>query len=270
MLRSTTHPDATDTCVLTVDGDFDGLIVPAAREAVSAALLDGCLNILLDLSGVSYMDSSALGFIVWADARLRPLGGRLSLAGANRDVARLLELSGLIGLAPTVVVNPSVDDALRSARVETSTGTPTWTESFEFPADPGHVADARARVARILEPLHLPDSVIFDIKVALGEALTNAVRHGSPLGMDDVVTVEVRAFPERVVIVVSDRGGGFDGVSASAEDVYALGGRGVLFMRALMDAVEFAPSPGGGTDVLLVKRRTREVPAADPTTPSGC
>jgi len=270
MLRSTTHPDATGTCMLTVDGDFDGLIVPSAREAVTAALLDGCQNILLDLSAVTYMDSSALGFIVWADARLRPLGGRLALAGANRDVARILELSGLIGLAPTVVVNPSVGDALRSVNVESNAGVPLWTESFEFPADPGRLAEARTRVGRILEPLHLPESISFDIKVALGEALTNAVRHGSPQGVEDTVTVEIRVFPDRVVVVVSDRGVGFDGAATRSEDTFAIGGRGLLFMRALMDAVEFVPSPDGGTDVVLVKLRGREVAATDAATPSGC
>jgi anti-anti-sigma factor len=270
MLRSTTHPDSSDTCVLVVDGDFDGQLVPSAREALSAALLDGSHNVLLDLSGVDYMDSSALGFIVWADARLRPLGGRLALAGAGRDVARILELSGLIGLAPTVVVNPSVVDALRSVHVEASVGTPLWTESFEIPADPGRLADARTRVGRIIEPLHLPESIVFDIKVALGEALTNAVRHGSPQGLKDIVTVEIRVFPDRVVVVVSDRGAGFDGAATRNDDEYAVGGRGVLFMRALMDAVRFVPGPGNGTDVVLVKLRGHEVAAADPAAPSGC
>jgi hypothetical protein len=37
--------------------------------------------------------------------------------------------------------------------------------------------------------------------------------------------------------------------------VFAPSGRGVLFMRALMDAVEFGWSAGGGTCVRLAKRR---------------
>jgi len=214
--------------------------------------------VLLDLSRVDYIDSSALGFIVWADSRIGPIGGRLALAGANADVARILELSGLIGLAPTVTLSPSIADALDSVCVNAGQGTPLWVESFEFPSDVAHMAAVRTRVGEIVAPLGLADAAVFDIKVAVGEALSNAVRHGSPRGTSDTVSVEVRAFPERVDILVSDRGSGFDGVPTRSGDDLAQGGRGVLFMRALMDAVEFLPAAGGGTDVLLAKRRFAE------------
>ncbi|HEY5506041.1 MAG TPA: STAS domain-containing protein, partial [Coriobacteriia bacterium] len=123
------------TCVLSIEGEFDGLAVPRVREALSAALGNGADRVLLDLSRVDFLDSSALGFIVWADSRIGPIGGRLALAGANPDVARILELSGLIGLAPTVVLSPSIEDALDSVRIQAGKGTPLWAESLEFPSD---------------------------------------------------------------------------------------------------------------------------------------
>jgi anti-sigma B factor antagonist len=247
------------TRVLRLEGDFDGISVPEAQSAFAAALGEGCTDIVLDLSAVDYVDSSALGFLVWADQRLRPLEGRLTLAGANQDVARILELSGLIGVTPSVVVAGSVDDAMASHRVAPLGATPLWVESFEFPSDARHMSAARARVAEIVRPLGLADAAIFDIKVAVGEALANAVRHGSPRGSSDVVCVEVRAYPDRVDVVVSDSGTGCDGEPVVASDALASGGRGVLFMRALMDAVEFRPSASGGTDVLLAKRRAVRV-----------
>jgi anti-anti-sigma factor len=258
MSTSFERSDPAGTCVLSVEGDFDGLAVPRVREALSAALSEGADRLLLDLSRVDFIDSSALGFIVWADSRIGPIGGRLALAGANPDVARILELSGLIGLAPTVVLSPSIEDALDSIRIDAGKGTPLWVESFEFPSDPSHMAAVRNRVAEIVVPLGLTEAAVFDIKVAVGEALTNAVRHGSPRGTSDTVCVDVRAYPERVDIVVSDSGSGFDGVPSRSSDDLAPGGRGVLFMRALMDAVEFLPGSGGGTDVLLAKRRSAE------------
>jgi anti-anti-sigma factor len=255
MFRSPDRHDPASTCVLTVEGDFDGQAVPRVRDELSAALSGGADRVLIDLSRVDYIDSSALGFIVWADSRIGPVGGRLALAGANPDVARILALSGLIGLAPTVTLSPSIEDAIDSVLVDAGLGAPLWAESFEFPSDVAHMAAVRARVGEIVAPLGLADAAVFDIKVAVGEALTNAVRHGSPRGTSDTVSVEVRAYAERVDIVVSDSGAGFDGVAARSGDTFAPGGRGVLFMRALMDAVQFLPNSGGGTDVLLAKRR---------------
>jgi anti-anti-sigma factor len=247
-------PD-TDAVVLSVEGDFDSASVPVVRDALDAALGAGNTSIVLDLSGVDYMDSSALGFIVWADRKLQPVLGTLSLAGANSDVGRILEVAGLLGVAPCVTVASSIEEALATCSLTLIGGPPLWAESFEFPADASQMSAARARVAEIVAPLGLTDSAIFDIKVAVGEALANAVRHGSPRGTNDAVCVEVRAYPERVDVVVSDSGCGYDGAPSPQRDTFAPNGRGVLFMRALMDAVEFHPSVRGGTDVLLAKRR---------------
>ena len=39
----------------------------------------------------------------------------------------------------------------------------------------------------------------------------------------------------------------------ASDDLYAPSGRGIMFMRALMDRVDFEPAPGGGTLVRLTK-----------------
>jgi anti-sigma regulatory factor (Ser/Thr protein kinase) len=68
------------------------------------------------------------------------------------------------------------------------------------------------------------------------------------------VCVDVSAFEDRVVLEIADNGvGGFDGVHTANDDLYAPSGRGIMFMRALMDRVEFEPAAGGGTVVRLVK-----------------
>lgn len=243
------------TCVAHLSGDIDAVTVPSVREAIETAISEGCHTIVLDLAEVDYLDSSALGLLVWADRQLQPVSGALMLAGAGRDVARILELSGLIGVAPSVFVSDSVEAALSGLVPRAVRGEPLWTRSFEVPGDARVMSETRARIATILEPLGLPDSMVFDIKVAAGEALANAVRHGSPRGALDVIAVEVTAFDDWVEITVSDGGGGFDGRAESCTDVFAPSGRGVLFMRALMDAVEFCGGANGGTRVRLAKRR---------------
>lgn len=247
------------TCIARLSGDVDAVTAPAVREALDAAISQGCRSIVLDLAEVTYLDSSALGLLVWADHRLQPFSGTLLLAGAGRDVERILELSGLIGVAPSVLVVDSVEQALAGLCVAPERGEPLWVRSFEVAADARLMGDARARVAALIDPLGLPESTVFDIKVATGEALANAVRHGSPRGSRDNIDIEVAAYDDRVEILVCDKGRGFDGFATVSPDVFAPSGRGVLFMRALMDAVEFGGCEGGGTSVRLAKRRVQPI-----------
>lgn len=258
MIRFDRQPGS-PACVARVSGDLDCITVPELRAGVDAAVSDGCTTVVVDLADVTYVDSSALGFLVWADRRLLPVSGRLMLAAAGRDVSRILELSGLVGVAPSVIASESVDEALSGLTLGPEPAEPLWVESFSFAAEVGRMASVRARITDVIAPLGLPESAVFDIKVASGEALANAIRHGSPRGSGDEVRVEVRAFEDRVDVIVSDSGRGFDGVAPSKKDVYAPSGRGVLFMRALMDTVEFTALADGGTSVRLAKRRLQTV-----------
>lgn len=248
-------------CVARISGEIDFAVVPDLRDALDAVIGDGCENVVMDLAGVTYADSSALGLLVWIDRRLQPYRGKLVLAGADRNVSRVLELSGLIGVAPSVHAAGSVDEALEGLETVAQERPPLWAEIIDAPALASGISALRSRVVALLDPLDLPEAEVFDLKVAVGEALANAVRHGSPAGEEDAVRIEVTAYADRVEVCVSDSGHGFDGASTCHEDVYAAGGRGVMFMRALTDKVEFLPCEGGGTTVRLVKRLSAPRPA---------
>lgn len=250
----TEHHGDGSACVMHVRGDIDMVTVPEVRDALEAAMNRGCSNVVLDLEHVSYVDSSALGLLVWADRELGPREGRLVLAGADRNVSRILEISGLVTAAPSISAAVDPGAALAGLELSAEPENPAWVRRIEFPADPASLARLRGEVCEILEPLAIPEQVFFDIRVAVGEALANAIRHGSPRGDADPVSVTVEAYEDRVVIVIADRGAGFDGEPSSAGDLYAPSGRGVMFMRALMDKVDFAQLPGGGTAVTLVRR----------------
>jgi len=56
--------------------------------------------LLVDLSGLTFIDSAALHEIVRAHRRLRADGGRLVLVGPSTAVARVLELSALDQVIP--------------------------------------------------------------------------------------------------------------------------------------------------------------------------
>jgi serine/threonine-protein kinase RsbW len=130
-----------------------------------------------------------------------------------------------------------------------------WSEELVMASDVNVLGDVRERVCDLIAPLGFPESSLFDVKVALGEALANAVRHGAPRVGESDVRVQVLAYGDRVVLEVMDNGEGFDGQHEGSEDVYAPNGRGIMFMRALMDRVDFGRSPAGGTLVRLTKHR---------------
>ncbi len=244
----------TPACTVRITGDMDLSLVPAIRAAVDGVVSTSCSHVVLDLSGVTYADSSALSLLVWMDRRVHPLGGKVVLAGADRNVSRVLELSGLVGLAPSIVMASDAEHALDGLVLPPLRDEPAWEQSLTVPARVEEMSGVRTRVCDIIAPLRMPETSLYDLKVALGEALANAMRHGSPAGESDEVTVNVYAYDDRVVVEVLDSGSGFDGVSDSDDDVYASGGRGILFMRALTDGVEFMRREGGGTAVRLTKR----------------
>jgi anti-anti-sigma factor len=248
------QPGGTPVCVVHIDGDLDMSVVPDIRSAVDHAIDGGCAHIVLDLAAVTYADSSALGLLVWLDRRLQPVNGRLVLAGAGRDVGRILELSGLIGLAPSIVMASDADQAVTGLELPLPIEEPLWERHMVVSARVEEMSRVRSDVCDLVAPLGLGEHEVFDLKVAVGEALANAVRHGSPGGEADRVDVTVGAYGDRVTISVKDTGSGFDGALSVGEDVYASGGRGIMFMRALMDRVEFEESDDGGTVVTLTKR----------------
>jgi serine/threonine-protein kinase RsbW len=251
-----THAIDARACVAHLFGDIDTAVVPELREQLSASIESGCVNLVLDLTHVTYADSSALGLLVWLDHKLLPCDGRVMLAGANPDVSRILELSGLAHLATSISVTDDVETALEGLEMGQEPAEALWRREICIPADVNRLAGVRDEVSALVAPLGFAESAIFDIKVALGEALANAVRHGAPAD-DGRVCVGVSAYDDRIVLEIADNGVGFDGVHSGNDDLYAPSGRGIMFMRALMDRVEFEPAAGGGTLVRLVKHHRR-------------
>ena len=94
----------------------------------------------------------------------------------------------------------------------------------------------------------------FAIKLALEEALTNAIKHGNRNDASKKVTVRYRVTPQRVEIVVADQGAGFDPAAVpdptTDENIQRPCGRGILLMRAYMSHVQYNET---GNEVRLVK-----------------
>jgi anti-anti-sigma factor len=95
--------------VVTVHGEIDH----AVKDMLSEALLsyDGAapLPTVVDLSGVTFMDSSGINVFVVAHRATSDDQGWLRIAGAQESVLRLLEI---VGLDEVIGCHPTVDRAL--------------------------------------------------------------------------------------------------------------------------------------------------------------
>ena len=95
--------------VVAASGEIDMSTSPELREALRDPDWQAA-SVVLDLRGVTFMDSSGLGVIVGQNRRAREEGFRFSVAVEGADgVLRILELSGLLDVLHVV---GSPDEAL--------------------------------------------------------------------------------------------------------------------------------------------------------------
>jgi len=98
--------------------------------------------------------------------------------------------------------------------------------------------------------------------LAIQEGIANAMRHGNKLQKDKPVKVTFTPRADRFEIRIEDKGPGVDLETLPdpnlPENLLKPGGRGVFFMRQVMDEVHMERTPGGSTLVLVKARKVRE------------
>ena len=123
------------------------------------------------------------------------------------------------------------------------------------------VANALVAVAEgFANAWSLDDDSAFSVGLAVREAVVNAIRHAGG-GSPHRFAVSFGVSGERIVVTVSDDGPGFrpERVPDPCEpgNLSKGSGRGLLYMRKLMDEVEFTFPRGGGTTVRMSRMRTK-------------
>lgn len=122
-----------------------------------------------------------------------------------------------------------------------------------YASDIKNVAVARQSIASFAAECGFSDEDVSDVRLAAGEALSNAVEHGSGTAARNIV-VECTFEDNRLVVEIEDSGSSFTEpmVRASVEPDDRGRGFGIFLMRRLMDEVSF---PRNGKIVRLVRRR---------------
>lgn len=99
---------ANDTTVLSIEGDLDLASAPSLKWALADLQSSGHRHVVVDLSKVCFIDSTALGVLVGAQ-RAMDRGVRMAVACSEENVLRIFELTGLDGMFEIV---PTLEDAL--------------------------------------------------------------------------------------------------------------------------------------------------------------
>lgn len=147
-----------------------------------------------------------------------------------------------------------------------STAGTRWLE-LQLPSVPENVGIARVAVAALAGQLPFTLSELEEIKVAVSEAVTNAVVHGygHPHG---VVTIRAEHDGVRLLVEIADTGRGIADVEQARQPAFSTDpermGMGFAFMEAFMDRVEVESAPGRGTVVRMFKRPHPQETAASP------
>lgn len=91
------------TLIVKISGELDLVVAKEFSESVDKVLLDKPIkNLILDLSMVSFIDSSGLGAILGRYKIIEQQGGSMSIFGAIPSVFRILEISGIMKIIPVL------------------------------------------------------------------------------------------------------------------------------------------------------------------------
>jgi anti-anti-sigma factor len=91
-------PSSVPALELAWSGDVDLVSAPVLADEVDALTLGPGHRVVLDLSGVGFMDSTGLHVLVRLHRRVEQVEGVLSVRDPSPQVRHLLELTGLLPL----------------------------------------------------------------------------------------------------------------------------------------------------------------------------
>lgn len=131
---------------------------------------------------------------------------------------------------------------------------PRINKAIKIKSELANVKGLSREVLKALGRFPLDQKTLSDIKLAVEEALINAITHGNQSHPDAEVDFSYRIGSKKVSIIVKDQGKGFDHrkipKAAQKKDISKTSGRGLLLITHFMDEVRFN---GLGNQITMVK-----------------
>lgn len=108
---SVTSRPSGDRTVVHVTGEIDVYTAPVLREELAKLVDGGHNNLVVDLTGVPFMDSTGLGVLVGALKKVKTHGGDLALVIDQEKVLKVFRITALTQVFP---IFETVDAALEA------------------------------------------------------------------------------------------------------------------------------------------------------------
>lgn len=128
---------------------------------------------------------------------------------------------------------------------------------FQIKSDSSELKPLREKLRTLLIQAGFNDTIAESILVALGEAVTNAIRHAYLGQPDKKITVTYEEFQEKITFKIRDFG-----VKIKLENIpepvlppVKAGGLGIYFMKTIMDKLEYNTRHTEGNELILSKKK---------------
>jgi serine/threonine-protein kinase RsbW len=234
-----------------ISGDLDFRTAPEIKETLLQAAARGRDGLVVDMDAVGFVDSSGLSALFEAAKLVRRNDGTIRLLRVHRNVRRLLSICGFVEFFE---IEPAADPQATDTSEIDAPAVPLRSGRLELPGVPASVPLIRRHIEEVARSMGFRESALRDLLIAVSEAATNAMKHGSPLGEQSRIFVHYQPDGDRLIVEVTDEGTGFDplAVPVPVAEQMREGGMGVFFIRTLMDEVSFRPEERG-TTVQMIK-----------------
>ena len=98
--------------IVQLKGELDHHTTESSRQKIDQKYTDhGIKNMVLDLRGLTFMDSSGIGLIMGRYKKCIEKGGKIAIVSGNKNVDKILKMSGLLKIIQSY---PSIESAIES------------------------------------------------------------------------------------------------------------------------------------------------------------
>ncbi|MGB3972786.1 MAG: anti-sigma factor antagonist [Peptococcia bacterium] len=107
------------TLLIKLNGELDLVKAHEFRETVDKVMEEMEIsNLLVDLTSVTFIDSSGLGVILGRFRKIKSARGGMALFGAMPNVLRILELSGIATFVPICATEAEAWKLIERSRIK--------------------------------------------------------------------------------------------------------------------------------------------------------
>lgn len=208
--------------LISLGGEMDLYSSSQVKERVVKLWEQGHKRLIIDLSALSYVDSSGIGVLLYIYTSSQKRGYQAVFSGAHGSVAKVIELTKLSGFLPLDPDNETA--AQRFEPIESSSTVESdgirqlivdeTSELFdkkgmyfkEFQIDLSHVRRLANLIAQ-RAPAHLQDINILEQQIS--ELIKNGVKHGNRNDKNKKIKIWFRFHDDQARMIVEDEGNGF-------------------------------------------------------------